>query len=332
MRIIKTFINIILLIRAVELIKLKEVSKNYRKHKILRDVNLIVESGDVLGVIGQSGSGKTTLLNMIAGFIEPSEGEAVYISKTEGKERDLNKHLHKIKKHIGFTPQHNSFYPKLTVEENLIHFGRLYGMEMKTLKTNIDSLLEFTKLTHHKKKLASQLSGGMQKRLDISCSLIHKPRILILDEPTADLDPILQKEVLHLLQEVNKQGITIVIASHQLESIEKICNKVAIVHNRTVHSHGLIEDIKKPYTRENFTINVASGKQKAQLIRRLQMHPFKKIIDKGHQIVIYPEDIEKTLTHLVGAIREEKMPLNNMDVRHPSLLEVFEEIALEKPK
>jgi len=314
----------------MDLIKLKEVSKDFKKHHILRDVNLTIQSGDILGVIGQSGSGKTTLLNMIAGFIEPSEGETVYISRAEGKERDLNKHLHQIKKHIGFTPQHNSFYPKLTVEENLIHFGRLYGMEKKTLNNNIDSLLEFTKLSHHRKKLASQLSGGMQKRLDISCSLIHKPKILILDEPTADLDPILQKEVLKLLQEVNKQGITIVIASHQLESIEKICNKVAIVHNHTVHTQGLMEDVKKPYALDNFVINVSSGKQKEQLIRRLQMHPFKKIIDQGHQIVIYPEDIEKTMTHLIGAIKEENMPLNNMDVRHPSLLEVFEKIILEK--
>jgi ABC-2 type transport system ATP-binding protein len=310
----------------MDLIKLREVSKNFRKHHILKDVNLTIQGGDVFGVIGQSGSGKTTLLNMIAGFIEPTEGETVYFSKAESRERDLNKHLNRIKKHIGFTPQHNSFYPKLTVEENLIHFGRLYGMEKKTLRNNIDSLLEFTKLSHHKKKLASHLSGGMQKRLDISCSLIHKPKILILDEPTADLDPILQKEVLNLLQEVNKQGITIVIASHNLESIEKICNKVAIVHNHTVHTQGLMEDVKKPFSKDNFKISVSSGKQKEQLIRKLQMHPFKKIVDRGHEIVIYPEDIENTMSHLIGAIKEENMPLNNLDVRHPSLLEVFENI------
>ena len=313
----------------MDLIKLKGVSKSFKKNHILRDINLTIQSGDLLGIIGQSGSGKTTLLNMITGFIEPTEGEAVYLSRAEGHEKDLNKHLHKIKKHIGFTPQHNSFYPKLTVEENLIHFGRLYGMEKKTLHSNIDSLLEFTKLSHHRKKLASQLSGGMQKRLDISCSLIHKPKILVLDEPTADLDPILQKEVLNLLQEVNKQGITVVIASHHLESIERICNKVAIVHKHTVHTHGFLEDIKKAYVQDHFLINVASGKQKELLLRRLQMHPFKKIVDHGHQLVIYPEDVEKTFSHLMGAIKEENLSLNNMDVRHPSLAEVFERIASE---
>ena len=313
----------------MDLIKLKEVSKGYKKFQILRDINLTVESGDVLGVIGKSGSGKTTLLNLIAGFIEPTEGESVYVSRIDGKEKDLNKNLHKIKKHIGFTPQHNSFYPRLTVEENLRHFGRLYGLDKKTLNKNIDSLLEFTKLSHHRKKLATHLSGGMQKRLDISCSLIHKPRILILDEPTADLDPILQKEILHLLQEVNKQGVTIVIASHHLESIERICNKVAIVHKHTVHTHGFLEDIKKAYVQDHFLINVASGKQKELLLRRLQMHPFKKIVDHGHQLVIYPEDVEKTFSHLMGAIKEENLSPNNMDVRHPSLAEVFERIASE---
>lgn len=314
----------------MELIKLKGVEKAYRKNKILHDVNLTIESGDILGVIGKSGSGKTTLLNIIAGFIEPSEGETVYISQQDGKEKDLHRNLNKIKRHIGFTPQHNSFYPRLTVEENLWHFGRLYGVDRATLKSNIDSLLEFTKLSNHRKKLAEHLSGGMQKRLDISCSLIHKPRILILDEPTADLDPILQKEIIHLLEEVNKQGITIVIASHHLESIDKMCNKVAIVHKGTVHSHGLMADIKKSYQQDHFIINVASGTQKEQMIRRLQMHPFKKIIDQGHQLAIYPHDVEKTFSHVMGVIKEENMSLNNMDIRNPSLAEVFEKIASEE--
>lgn len=306
------------------------MSKEYGKHKVLQDVSLTIESGDILGIIGQSGSGKTTLLNLIAGFIEPSEGETVYMSKAEGKERDLNKNLNRIKKHIGFTPQHNSYYPKLTVQENLWHFGRLYRINKTTLANNVDSLLNFTKLISHKGKLGEHLSGGMQKRLDISCSLVHKPRILLLDEPTADLDPILQREILHLLQEVNKQGITIVIASHHLDSIEEICNKVAIVHKGRVHSSGLIDNIKKPFLKDHFVINVKSGLQKERILNRVQALPFKEIVDRGHKIVIYPKDIEKTMKGLLGIIKEENLNLNNMDVRKPTLTEVFEKIAHEE--
>lgn len=314
----------------VELIRLKEVSKEYGKHKVLEDVSLTVEGGDILGIIGQSGSGKTTLLNLIAGFIEPTEGEVLYLSKVEGTEKNLNRNLQKIKKHIGFTPQHNSFYPQLTVKENLWHFGRLYGISQDTLNSNINSLLSFTKLDEHQEKLGMHLSGGMQKRLDISCSLVHKPKILILDEPTADLDPILQREIIYLLEEVNKQGITIVIASHHLDSIEQLCNKVAIVHKGRVHSCGLIDDIKKPYLKDHFVINVNSGLQKERLLSRIRTFPFKKIIDKGQTLVIYPEDVEKTMKGLLGVIKEENLYLNNMDVRKPTLSEIFEKIAEEK--
>ncbi|MBT3814087.1 ABC transporter ATP-binding protein [Candidatus Woesearchaeota archaeon] len=314
----------------MELIRLKGVTKQYKKKNILRDVNLTLEAGDVLGVIGQSGSGKTTLLNLIIGFIEPSKGEVVYFSKVEGKEKDLNDNLHRIKRHFGFTPQHNSFYPKLTVKENLIHFGKLYKIDKKTLEHNINNLLEFTKLSHHKKKLAEHLSGGMQKRLDISCSLVHKPKLLVLDEPTADLDPILQKEILRLLDEVSRQGVTIVIASHNLGNIEKICNKVAIVHKGKVHSHGLIEDVKKPYLKDHLTINVQSGKEKEQLLEKIKDLHFKKIVDKGHSLVIYPETLGKTMDSLMSVIKEDNLNLHDLDLRKPSLHEVFEKIAQEE--
>ena len=117
----------------MEIIQLKGVSKEYGRNKIIEDVSLTIEEGDIFGIIGQSGSGKTTLLKLISGFIEPTEGEVVYFSKIDNKPKDLHKHFHKIKRHLGFTPQHYSFYPKLTVKENILHFGLLYGIDQKTL-------------------------------------------------------------------------------------------------------------------------------------------------------------------------------------------------------
>ena len=314
----------------MNLIELKGVSKEYRKNQVLEGVNLVIEEGDILGVIGQSGSGKTTLLNLIAGFLEPTQGEALYYSPSNQEPHNLTKSLAKIKKHIGFTPQHNSFYHKLTVQENLIHFGQMYGLKSEVLKDNIKSLLEFTRLSDHRHKLADELSGGMQKRLDISCSLVHKPKILILDEPTADLDPLLRREILNLLQAVNKQGVTIALASHHLDEVEAICNKVAIVHKGHVHSHGLLDDVRKPFLRDHFTINVRSGADKERLITRLKALPIQKIIDRGHSLAIYPAHVEKTMSSLFSIIKEEQLYLHDLDLRKPSLSEIFEHIALEK--
>ena len=310
------------------LIQLKDVSKIYRNTTVLDGVNLSIEDGDILGVIGQSGSGKTTLLNLITGFVEPSEGQAVYFSVTQ-EERNLNQNLHRIKRHIGFTPQHNSFYPKLTVKENLWHFGRLYGLNKDMLAVNIRNLLNFTRLIDHEDKLSEELSGGMQKRLDISCSLVHKPKILVLDEPTADLDPILQKEILHMLQEVNRQGVTIVIASHQLDCIESICNKVVIVNKGRIKLNGLLDDLRRPYVKDHFTIRVQTDTEKEGLIEKIKTLSIKKIIDKGKTLIVYPKNIEKTTQELLGVIKDYNLALNDMHLKKMSLSELFEKIVKE---
>lgn len=314
----------------MKLIELKEVSKSFGRNTVLEDANLIIEEGDILGIIGCSGSGKTTLLNLIAGFLEPTSGEIVHSFKATQGPENLYKNLHKIKEFMGYAPQHNSYYPKLTVAENLLHFGQLYGLGRATIVNNIKGLLEATKLLPHHNKLAENLSGGMQKRLDISCSLVHKPKILILDEPTADLDPMLQKEIMNFLVQVNKQGVTLVIASHHLNLMEKMCNKVAIVHNGRVHSHGNMQEIRKPYLKDNFTICLSSGENKERIISLLKTLPVEKIIERDQHLIIHPKDIAKTITGLLTIIREENLYLHDLDIRQPSLDEIFETITLHE--
>ena len=316
----------------MELIKLIDVTKDFNRYRALDNVNIAIEHGDILGVIGQSGCGKTTLLNLIAGFSKPSRGKVVYRSKSQHKERDLHENLHLIKKNIGFTPQHNSFYDKLTVKENLIHFGKLYKMPFSELKANIISLLKFTKLYEHRNKLAGNLSGGMQKRLDISCSLIHRPKILILDEPTADLDPILKREMNSLLVEINKQGITVIVASHHLKSIENICNKVVFIHNGKIHSFGHPNDITKPLNSDRFKLHVAPGKNKEHLISRLKQLPIEKIVDKGDELEIFPKDLNGTINGFLEIVKEEGLFAHDLHFLKPSLYEYFENVVSDKIK
>ena len=170
----------------------------------------------------------------------------------------------------------------------------------------------------------------MQKRLDISCSLVHKPKILILDEPTADLDPVFQKEILQMLQQVNKQGITVVVASHNLDGIESICHKIAIVHNARVHTYGSLEEVRKPYLRDNFTITVKTGQDKQELIKKLRVLPVKKIIERDGSLVLQPEDMETTMKKLLQIINEDNLYLHDVDVRKPTLTEIFEDITVQK--
>tara|TARA_Y100000310_G_C20702665_1_gene831429 strand:- start:7797 stop:8744 length:948 start_codon:yes stop_codon:yes gene_type:complete len=313
----------------VVFIKLKGAGMRYKKQSVLHDVDLTIADGDIIGIIGKSGSGKTTLLNLIAGFMEPSEGEVVYVSKVNNKEKSLYRNLGKIKKYVGFTPQHNSFYHKLTVLENLLHFGKLYKLDKNTLNANVKALLEVTRLKEHRHKLADQLSGGMQKRLDIACSLVHKPKILILDEPTGDLDPVLRRETLNFLQEVNKQGVTLVIASHQLDSVEMLCNKIAVIHNGHVHSQGAIQEIRKPFLRDHFVINIHSPRNKDILIEALRNLPLKKLIDKNDRIIVYPENVGETMTKVMEIIAQQEVYLPEVNIQHRPLNDIFEIIMKE---
>jgi len=314
----------------LKLIELRGAGKSFGKNGILQDVNIVIEEGDIWGIIGRSGSGKTTLLNLIAGFLEPTSGEVLHSFKVTEGPKSLHANLHKIKDQIGYAPQHNSFYPKLTVMENLLHFGQLYNLPKETLQNNIKSLLQATELTAHQNKLAEHLSGGMQKRLDLACSLVHKPRLLVLDEPTADLDPVMQKEIMEFLAQVNKQGVTLVIASHHLSLMEKVCNKVAIVHNGRVHSNGYLEEIRRPFLKDNFTISLTPGENKEQLISMLRTLPVNKIIDRQNHIIIHPKDVTKTVTSLLAMIQDENLCLHDLDIRRPSLDEIFETITQEK--
>ena len=312
------------------LLQLKEVSKEFANSTVLDHIDMTIEEGDIIGIVGESGSGKTTLLNLLTGFMEPSQGEVLYYSKVTHEPKNLHDNLHKIKKFIGFAPQHNSFYPKLTVKENLFHFGQMYGLQHDILVSNIKSLLIFTGLFEDRNKLAEHLSGGMQKRLNISCGLVHKPKILVLDEPTADLDPLIQKEILLLLEEANKQGITVILASHHLDSVEHLCTKVAVIHKGKMRSFGSMDEVKKPFLRDYFTINLRPGDSKEKVLATLKTLPVKKIVDEGKRLVVYPLDIQKTLQGILAVIKEENLYLHDLDLRKPSLHEVFETIATGK--
>ncbi|MFH1682899.1 MAG: ABC transporter ATP-binding protein [Candidatus Woesearchaeota archaeon] len=311
----------------MEILNLKEVTKVFGKRVILDRVSFVVEEGDIFGILGQSGSGKTTLLNLIIGFYQPDEGSIMYQLDPNDPQKSVHQHANEVKRKFGFAAQLASFYPKLTIKENLVHFGNLYGIEKKTLQQNIQSLLEFTRLEKSQDQLAEQTSVGMQKRLDLSCSLIHKPKILLLDEPTANIDPLLRKEILYLIQQANKQGITVIIASHQLSDIESICNKVALIHNRRVAAWGTLEEIKRPYIQKDGAIHLNAGDYHQQILDEARNMPVSKIVDQGDSILLYSAELQKVLCQLMNFAQREKIILNDINIHKPSLKEVFEEVA-----
>jgi len=223
------------------LIEFKGVTKSFGKNVVLNSLNLKIPKGKITGIIGASGEGKSTILKMMVSFYKPSKGNIFYSGK------NILKDLREIKKIFGIAIEDGSFYEDLTVKENLLHFGRLYHVKRKILKKRAKAMEYFVGLDKAENVLAKNLSLGMKKRLDLACSLVHKPSVLILDEPTADLDPLLRKQLRHLIKKVNSHGTTVVLTTQFMSEADEICDKVAVLYNEKISVEGTPSQLKKKY-------------------------------------------------------------------------------------
>ncbi len=227
-----------------EFIQLKKVTKTFGKNKVLDAIDLSIPEGKITGIVGASGEGKSTILKLIASFYKVNSGEVLYFR------RNINSDVKHIKKSFGVAIEDGSFYEDLTVYENLFHFGRLYGIKRKVLKKSIKGILYFIGLEGAINVLAKNLSLGMKKRLDLACALVHKPNVLILDEPTADLDPLLRNQMLKLIRKINSHGTTVILTTQLLDEVDSVCDYVAILYNEKITEQGNLEDILKKYNSE----------------------------------------------------------------------------------
>ena len=230
-----------------ELIQFKKVTKRFGKNTVLDSINLTIPEKKITGIIGASGEGKTTILKLLIGFYKPTEGEINYLR------RSIFKEMAQINKYFGYATEDGSFYEKLTVRENLFYFGRLYGLKKAEIKQRVEELINLVELQKAVNTLAGNLSIGMKKRLDVACSLIHRPQVLIMDEPTADLDPLLREEMLDLIKKINKDGTTIIITTQILGEFDQICDRIAILYNEKIVEEDKPSKIKSKYRKKDLT-------------------------------------------------------------------------------
>lgn len=212
------------------LIEFRNIKKRYKKKFVLSDVSFGIEEGEIFGLIGQSGSGKTTLLKILTGISSINGGEVFFENK------NALHNLKNLRKNIGFATQANSLFEELTVIENCFYFAKLYSIKKREIKNRLEELLPLLGLKDYENYLIRNLSGGMIKRANLLVSLIHNPRLLILDEPTAGLDPILRKSIWEYINKINKNGTTILVTSHLLDEIESNCNRIAVLKSGEVIS------------------------------------------------------------------------------------------------
>jgi ABC-2 type transport system ATP-binding protein len=228
----------------MSLIEFQNIRKIYNKREILSDISFNIEEKEIFGLVGRSGGGKTTLLKVLIGMTRADDGNILFESRNALKKLDY------LRRNTGFASQENMLFDELSIRENSIYFGKLYGMKRKEIKQRLSELLGFLGLEGFENILVSKLSGGMVKRANLLVSLIHSPKLLILDEPTVGLDPILRKTLWLYIHKINLDGTTILVTSHLLDEIEENCNRVAFIDRGKIAEIGTINDLKEKYGKE----------------------------------------------------------------------------------
>ena len=215
------------------------IVKRYRAHTALDHLDLTIREGEILGLLGPNGAGKTTAIRVLTGLTSADAGEARLFGS------DMRGAPMAARRRIGLAPQDLALYETLPARDNLAYFGRLYGVTGAELKRRIAEVLEVLGLTDVAGKAPKKFSGGMKRRLNLGCAIIHKPELLILDEPTVGVDPQSRNHILTFIEGMNKQGMTVLYTSHYMEEVERICSRVLIMDAGRAIADGGVEELTR---------------------------------------------------------------------------------------
>ncbi|MFC2166351.1 ABC transporter ATP-binding protein [Acidobacteriota bacterium] len=236
-------------------VKTEDLTKTFDRLQAIHNINLDISRGELIGLIGPDGAGKTTLLRLLVGLLNPTSGR-VWI---EGI--DMSQNQRKIKNIIGYMPQHFSLYGDLTVSENMKFFSDLYKVPRDQYEERKKELLQFSALAPFQKRLARNLSGGMQKKLALSCNLFHTPDILFLDEPTTGVDPVSRKELWDYLFTLKNQGKTLIVSTPYMDEAQK-CHRVALIYEGHILALADPEELINNFTKT--IIEITSDQKNAR--------------------------------------------------------------------
>lgn len=247
-------------------IELQDVLKRYDTKITVNHLSLSIEKGEIFGLLGPNGAGKSTTIHMMTGLLPIDNGDI----RIGGK--SIKKSPLEIKRNIGLVPQDLAIYDMLSARENAEFFGKLYGLRGSLLKERVDEALEFVGLIDRAKEKPGAYSGGMKRRLNIACAIVHHPDLIIMDEPTVGIDPQSRNHILESIRKLNQMGSTIIYTSHYMEEVEAISTRVGIMDQGKLIACGTKEQLLEQMGRDEKLIIIAQ-EMKPEALDELQRHP-----------------------------------------------------------
>lgn len=299
------------------LLKVESLYKNFGGTKAVDGISFEVKQGEVFGLLGPNGAGKSTTISMISTLIPPKSGEVLF----EG--RNIFEDTKPIRQKLGVVPQDIALYPTLTGYENLSFWGRMYGLKGAELKKRISEVTEIIGLNGRLKDRVDRYSGGMKRRLNIGAALLHKPELLIMDEPTVGIDPQSRNHIMDTVLELNRQGMTIIYTSQYMEEVEYLCGRICIMDQGKIIASGTQEELVELVGGET-QLSLKLDKLDKDILEKLKsIKGVARAELTQDEIAVSGKNVDMALADIIAKVTEHGRRISSIDVRKPNLEAVF---------
>ena len=301
------------------ILEVKDLQKKYGDFAAVKGISFEIQEGEIFSLIGPNGAGKTTTLSMLSTLYTPTAGDATIGGHSISKEPMA------VKQVIGVVPQELALYEDLTARENLIFWGQMYGLSGKSLHSRVDEVLEQIGLVDKARNQVKTYSGGMKRRVNIGVGLLHRPRLLFMDEPTVGIDPQSRRAILDTVKDLNRQGMTVLYTTHYMEEAEELSDRVGIIdHGKLIALGTQAELTKQVGQTDTLILHIGEHEDSKALAGSLKrLDGVLEAIAVDHEVSIVTPRAEDILAAVVGTANERGIRIRSIDIREPNLEAVF---------
>lgn len=298
-------------------IELNNLEKSFGDLKAVDGVSFAVQEGEIFSLLGPNGAGKTTTLSMLSTLIRPDDGDAFVLGHS------IRSEPMKVKESLGVVPQEIALYEDLSARENLVFWGKMYGLRGTALKNRVDEVLETIGLTDRQKGRVGKFSGGMKRRVNIGVALLHKPRVIYMDEPTVGIDPQSRRSILDSVVSLKDQGMTVLYTTHYMEEAQELSDHIAIMDNGKVIAAGTPDELVK-LVGQSDRITLTINSESSRILEQWRATPgVEHISEEDGKLTLLVDDSNRVLPRLFDAAALSGIRITSVEIQVPNLESVF---------